>query len=268
VCGEPLVRPEGGADHRCVNVTCPARVAGAIEHFASRGALDIEGFGEQRVRLFLDLGIVADVADIFTIDWDRLAGQEGFGAISIANLQGAIEASKQRPLANLLVGLNIRHLANSGSEALAVHFGHLDEIMAASLEALKATEGIGPVIAESVHEWFSVDEHRALIEKLRAAGVNFTGPPPTDGQAREPQTLAGMSVVVTGTLSKYNREEAEAVIKARGGKSPGSVSKKTTAVVVGDEPGASKLTKAKDLGVPILDESGFDHLLETGDLPD
>jgi DNA ligase (NAD+) len=264
VCGTGLVRPEGEADHRCPNLACPARVGGSIEHFASRGALDIEGFGEQRVRLFQSLGMLKDVADIYHLDYDRIREMEGFGDTSIANLQAAVEASKHRPLPNLLVGLNIRHLAGAGSEALAGHFGHLDPIMEASLDELERVDGVGPTIAESVHAWFAEPDHRALVERLRAAGVNFTGPE----ASRKPQTLAGCSVVVTGTLERYSREEAEAVIKAHGGKSPGSVSKKTTAVVVGEGPGAAKLTKAESLGVPVLDEEGFERLLATGELPD
>jgi DNA ligase (NAD+) len=263
VCGEPLVRPEGEANHRCSNLSCPARVAGAIEHFASRGAMDIEGFGEKSVRLFLDLGLLHDISGIYTVDWDQLRERDGFGDTSITNLKNAIEASKQRPLTSLLVGLNIRHLAGAGSEVLAGHFGHLDPIMEATVDELKAVDGIGPTIAESVAEWFSIDENRALIERLRDAGLNFVGPE----ASRKPQTLAGMSVVVTGGLEAYNRDEVEAVIKAHGGKSPGSVSKKTTAVVVGDGAGASKLTKATELGIPVLDEAGFEHLLATGELP-
>lgn len=263
VCGTALVRPEGEADHRCPNESCPARIAGAIAHFGGRGSMDIEGFGEQRVRLFQELGMLRDLADVYALDYDRLRDLEGFGETSVANLQAAIEASKSRPLANLLVGLNIRHLGGAGSEALAAHFGHLDEIMRASVDGLASVEGVGPVIAESVHAWFADPDNRAIIEKLRAAGVNFVGPE----RSAAPPTLAGMSVVVTGTLEKYSREEAEAVIKAHGGKSPGSVSKKTTAVVVGEGPGASKLTKATELGVPILDEAAFLHLLATGELP-
>jgi DNA ligase (NAD+) len=264
VCGTALVRPEGNADHRCPNLQCPARVAGSIEHFASRGALDIEGFGESSVRLFQSMGMLHDVSDIYHLDYERLRGIEGFGDISIRNLQNAVEASKDRPLANLLVGLNIRHLANAGSEALAGHFGHLEKIMEAPLDDLLSVEGVGRIIAESVRAWFDDEDNRALIERLREAGVNFVGPEASG----KPQTLTGKSVVVTGTLEKYNRDEIEAVIKAHGGKSPGSVSKKTTAVVVGDGPGASKLTKAQDLGVPILDEAQFDHLLATGELPE
>lgn len=258
-----LVRPEGESDIRCVDLQCPYQLAGSIGHLGSRGALDIEGFGEQRVRLFLELGLVHDIGDVFSIDWDRVEALEGFGETSVANLRNAIDAARQRPLANLLVGLNIRHLGPAGAQALARAFGHLDRIMAATVEEMAEAEGVGPVIARAVHEWFGDDGHRAVIEKLRAAGVNFTGPE----RAELPQVLAGASVVVTGTLEGYSREDAEEAVKVRGGKSPGSVSKKTTAVVVGEGPGASKLTKAEELGVPILDEAAFEHLLATGELP-
>lgn len=263
VCGTPLVRPEGEADHRCPNEACPARVAGAIEHFASRGAMDIEGLGEQRVRLFAELGMLHDVADVYFLDFDRLRGLEGFGETSIANLRAAIEASRSRPLANLLVGLNIRHLGPAGAEALAAHFGHLDRLAQASVEEISAVEGIGPVIAHSVAEWFADERNREVIEKLRRAGVNFAGPE----RPELPRTLEGMSVVVTGTLAGYSREEAEEAIKTRGGRSPGSVSARTTALVVGEAPGASKVAKAEQLGIPILDEAGFERLLATGELP-
>jgi DNA ligase (NAD+) len=257
-----FVRPEGESDTRCVDAQCPYQLAGAVEHFGSRGAMDIEGFGEQRVRQFLELELVHDIADIYSIDWDRVRELEGFGAISVGNLQAAIEASKDRSLANLLVGLNIRHLGPSGAEALASHFGHLDPILDATVEEMAVIEGVGPVIARAVHEWMSDGTHRAVIDKLRAAGVNFVGPEASG----VPQTLTGMSVVVTGTLDGYTREEAEDAIKSRGGKSPGSVSKKTTAVVVGEGPGAAKVTKAETLGVPVLDAAGFEHLLSTGEL--
>jgi DNA ligase (NAD+) len=263
VCGVPLVRGEGEADTRCLNDACPARSAGAIEHFASRGALDIEGLGEQRVRQLIELGLVRDVADIYHIDWEVLRPLEGWGDLSITNLQQAIEASKQQPLARLLVGLNIRHLGPAGAEALSAARGHLDRIMDADVDELAAVDGVGQVIARAVHEWFADDAHREVIERLRAAGLNLVGPEVVD----VPQTLAGKTVVVTGTLEGYNREEVEAAIKRRGGKSPGSVSKKTTAVVVGEGPGASKLTKATELGVPVLDEAAFTALLETGELP-
>jgi len=262
VCGTPFVRRESEADTFCPNPACPARTSGAIEHFASRGAMDIEGLGEQRVQELASLGLVADPADVYTIDWDRVRELEGWGEVSIANLQGAIEASKQRPLDKLLVGLNIRHLGPTGAQALARHFGHLDAIVGASADELAAVDGIGPTIAASVREWLDEPGHRAVLDKLRAAGVDL-------GRVEAPsapQTLAGKSIVVTGTLEGFSREAAEAAITARGGKSPGSVSKKTTAVVVGESPGAAKVTKAAELGVPVLDEAAFVELLETGEL--
>ena len=263
VCGHTLVRPDDEAVHRCLNLSCPARVAGAIEHFASRGAMDIEGLGEQRVQLFCELGLLSDVADIYSLDPERLKGLDKFADVSVQKLLDAIEGSKSKPLANLLVGLNIRHLGGAGSVALAEHFGHLDHIEAASEAEIAGVEGLGSIIAASVHQWFADPTNRVVIEKLRSAGVNLQGPEASG----LPQTLEGLTVVVTGTLDGFTRDEAEAAIKGRGGKSPGSVSKKTTAVVIGAGPGASKVTKAEELGVPILDEPGFLELLETGTLP-
>lgn len=263
VCGHVLVRPEDESVHRCLNLACPARVAGAIEHFASRGAMDIKGLGEQRVQLFCELGLLRDVGDVYALEADRLREIDKFQDVSVNKLLDAIEGSKSRPLANLLVGLNIRHLSGAGSLALATHFGHLDAIQNASEEELAAVEGVGAVIARSVHDWFADDSNLGVVAKLRAAGVNLEGP----AVSELPQNLVGLSVVVTGSLAGFTRDEAEVAVKARGGKSPGSVSKKTTAVVVGSDPGASKVTKAEELGIPILDEAGFLHVLETGTLP-
>jgi DNA ligase (NAD+) len=261
VCHEPLVRLAGESDTFCVNVDCPGQQVQRISHFASRGALDIEHLGERTVYQFCQAGLLHDVADIYDLDYDRIASFEGWGETSVANLRRAVEASKSRPLANLLVGLSIRHLGQAGSVLLASHFRHLDRIMAASADELAAVEGVGPTIGASVERFFGLPRNREVVERLRNAGCNFEGP-----EAPElPQVLAGASVVVTGTLEGWSREAAEEAIKARGGKSPGSVSKKTTAVVVGAEPGAAKLTKAQDLGIPLLDEAGFARLLETGD---
>jgi DNA ligase (NAD+) len=259
-CGGPLVRAEGESDTFCVNAECPAQRVARIVHFASRGAMDIEGLGEQTVRLFADLGLLTDVADVYELDYDRIRELEGFGEVSVENLRRAVEASKDRPLPNLLIGLGIRHLGPTGSQALARALGHIDTIMGATEEQLAAIEGVGPTIAGSVHEFFAQEANRHLVGRLRAAGVNVEGPAPPE----QPQTLAGMSVVVTGTLSRWSREAAEEAITARGGKSPGSVSKKTSYVVVGEAPGQAKLTKADELGVPVLDEEAFERLLETG----
>ncbi len=263
VCGHELNRPNGEADHRCVNLLCPARVAGTIEHFASRGAMDIEGLGEQRVQQFCELGLLADVGDVYSLSESSLLAIDKFQQRSVRKLLDAIDGSRSRPLDRLLVGLNIRHLAGAGSQLLATHFGHLDAIAAASVDELAAVEGVGVIIATSVAEWFADPVNQEVVKKLRDAGVNFEGPAPSE----LPQNLVGLSVVVTGTLPGYTREQAEAAIKGRGGKSPGSVSKKTDALVVGDEPGASKVTKATELGVAVLDAEGFRVLLETGTVP-
>jgi DNA ligase (NAD+) len=262
VCDQPLVRLPGESDTFCVNVDCPGQQVQRISHFASRGAMDIEHLGERTVGQFCQAGLLHDVADIYDLDYERIAAFEGWGDTSVANLRAAIEASKARPLANLLVGLSIRHLGGAGSQLLARHFRHLDRIMAASAEELAAVEGVGPTIGASVQRFFALPRNREVVERLRQAGCNFEGPDAPDLG----QTLTGKSVVVTGTLEGWSREAAEEAIKGRGGKSPGSVSKKTTAVVVGSEPGAAKLNKANELGVPVLDEAGFARLLETGEV--
>jgi len=270
-CGGPLERPEGEVEHRCGNEHCPARVAGAIEHFASRAAMDIEGLGEQRVQLFAELGMVADVGDLYSLDYDRLRGLEGFGEQSVANLAAAIETSRGRPLSSLLVGLNIRHVGGTVAMLLADHFGSLDALEAASVEDLASVEGVGPVIAASVAEYLHRPEHQRVIAKLRAAGVGTTQPSAVAGAGldeAEAALLEGLTVVVTGTLAGFSRDEATAAVVARGGKSPGSVSAKTSALVVGDGPGASKVTKAEQLGVPVLDEDAFVRLLAGTPLDD
>lgn len=262
VCGSPLERLPGVSDTFCTNSECPAQRQGRIEHFSSRGAMDIEGLGEKTVAQFIELGLLRDVADIYHLDYGRVRELEGWGEVSVANLRTAVEASKDRPLANLLVGLNIAHVGGTGAQVLARSFGSLDRIIAATEHELAGVEGIGPTIAASVHSFFANAPNRELVERLRAAGLNFAGPVAPEVS----QVLAGKSIVVTGTLEGWGREGAEEAIKARGGKAPGSVSKKTDAVVVGSEPGHAKLTKAQELNVPILDEAGFAHLLETGEV--
>ena len=263
-CKSPLVRGEGESATYCSNeIDCPAQLVARIGHFASRGAMDIEGFGEQTVRLFIQRGLLSDIADIYYLDYDQIREIEGFGEISVRNLQSAVEASKDRPLSNLLAGLGVRHLGGAGSVVLAKAFGHMDRILAASEEELAAVEGVGPVIAKSIRAFFDRPGVLELLERLRAAGVNFTGPEVSD----LPQTLAGMSIVVTGTLESMSREAAEEAIKARGGKSPGSVSKKTTAVVAGESPGAAKINKAEELKVPIWTEAQLIELLEADEAP-
>ncbi len=263
VCGQPLVRLEGESDTFCTNFDCPAQRVQRIVHFASRAAMDIEGLGEQRVTQFVEAGLLNDPGDIYSLRGEDLLSLEGFAELSVSNLLAAIEASKSRPLGNLLVGLSVRHLGDTGSQALARALGSLDRIAEASVEELAAVEGVGQIIAGSVHDFFRLERNRTVIDKLKAAGVNVSGPKAPS----LPQTLAGKSIVITGTLQGWSREGAEEAVKGRGGKSPGSVSKNTDALVVGEAPGASKLSRAEELGVLILDEARFARLLETGDLP-
>jgi DNA ligase (NAD+) len=276
-CGEPLVRLPGESDTFCTNLECPAQRVQRIVHFASRGAMDIEGLGEKRVIQLVEAGLVSDVGDIYSLEATSLVEIERMGVLSVENLLGAIESSKSRPLSRVLVGLGIRHLGPTGSRALARTYGTLDAIMAASVEELAAVDGIGTIIAESVVEFLGTATNAAVLDKLTAAGLSLTesgggggvSTPTSTGASADATTgtLAGKSVVVTGTLESHTREEAEEAILERGGKSPGSVSAKTWAVVVGTEPGAAKLTKAEKLGIPIVDGSKFLELLTTGEIP-
>lgn len=263
VCDTPLIRPEGEARNRCPNYTCPQQIRGRIQHFVSRGAMDIEGFGESRVDLFVAEGMLEDVGDIYSLDFERIGAMEGFGQTSVTNLQAAIEESKSMPLGNMLFGLRIQHVGATVGEVLAAGFGNLDALLEADTDQIAAIEGLGPVIAESVHGWLKEPDHRAVIEKLRAAGLKLEGPEVIDVA----QTLEGLTVVVSGGLTGFSRDEVQTAIKSRGGKSPGSVSKKTTALVLGENPGASKVTKAEEHGIPVLNEAQFVELLETGIVP-
>jgi DNA ligase (NAD+) len=219
--------------------------------------MDIEGFGEQRADLFVGEGLLADVAGIYSLDYDRIAAWDGFGEMSVRNLREAVEGSRDRPLGRLLFGLGIPYVGTTVADVLAAAFGDLDGLEAASAEDLEAVDGLGPVRAASVYGWLRRSSSRDLLDRLRSAGVNLVA-----GRGQ----LAGMAVVVTGTLAGYSRDGAKAAIVAQGGTSPGHVSAKTTALVVG-EGGGSKLARAEELGVPLLDEQAFDRLLDTGEMP-
>lgn len=260
---QPLVRLDGEARHSCVYSACPQTLLARLSHFASRGAMDIDGLGEKQVQLFIELGLLRDVSDIYALDYDRILAQRGYKETSVNKLRASIEASKTRPLGNLLFGLNIVHLGAAGGPVLAEGLGSLEAIRAASVEEIASVEGIGPVIATSVYNFFQDPENNRVVDRLLELGVRPTVPE----RSSLPPTLAGMNIVVTGGLEGFTRDSVAEAIKARGGKSPGSVSKKTTAVVVGADPGASKLTKAVELGIPQLDEAQFVHLLDTGELP-
>jgi DNA ligase (NAD+) len=259
-CGQPLVRAEGEAATNCVNIECPAQRWGRIVHFAA--AMDIDGLGEERVRQFIDAGLLSDPADIYWLDVERLVKLERIGEKSASQLVDNIQASKSQQLAGLLVGLSIPNVGGATAQDIAREMGHLDRILDASAEDLTQVEGIGPIVAQSVHEFFARKRTRQLVEKLREAGVNFEGPSRAAAPDVE-QTLAGATFVLTGGLEELSREQAEAEIEARGGKVTSSVSKKTSYVVVGENPG-SKLAKAEQLGSTILDDAAFRKLLEEG----
>jgi DNA ligase (NAD+) len=261
VCAAPLERLPGEADTYCTNLECPAQRVQRIAHFASRGAMDIEDLGEKTVVALTERDLVRDVGDVYSVTAEQLSELPLFGPKRVSNLLASIDASRARPLARLLVGLGIRHVGPTAAIALAAEVGHLDRIAAASAEELTAVEGIGATIAESLRHFFSLDGNRAVIEKLRAGGVNFEGPARSEPEGE--QTLRGLTFVLTGGLEGYTRDEAQAAIEQRGGKVTGSVSKKTSYVVAGESPG-SKLDKAQQLGVAVLDEAGFTTLLAEG----
>ena len=253
----PLVQAEGEADTRCVEPQCPFQRDQRIIHFASRGAMDIEGLGEKTVFALSDAGFVADPGDLYSLTTSQLLTLEGFAEISAQNLVASIERSKQRPLPKLLVGLGIKHLGPSASEALASEFGSLKAIVDAPAERLAEVEGVGEVIAASVTRWFESPANRTFVDKLRLAGVRLD----VVERSTLEQTLAGRTIVVTGTVPGWSREGAEAAVKQRGGKATGSVSAKTDALVVGEAPGASKVTKAAELGVRVIPGEQFEDLL-------
>lgn len=258
-----LVKIEEQADTRCVEPSCPFQRDQRIIYFASRGGMDIEGLGERTVFALSDAGLVADVGDLYSLTVEQLLTLDGFAEKGAQNLVSGIQASRTRPLPKLLTALGIKHLGPAAAESLSTHFGTVDAIASASEEELSSVDGVGGVIAASISSWFVQPENSRVIEKLRTAGVEFGRVEISDA----PQTLVGKAIVVTGTLANYSREGAEVAIKSRGGKSPGSVSAKTFAVVLGESPGASKVTKAEQLKIPVLDEAGFEVLLETGELP-
>jgi len=263
-CGQPLVRRGVESDTYCVNPTCPAQQLEQIAHFASRGALDIEGLGEQRVAQLLASGLITDVADLFSLRVEDLSVLEGFGELSATSLVRAIGDAKTAPLSRVLVALGLRHVGPVAARLLARHFHTYSALESAPLEELEALDGIGPIIAQAVYQYLREDENRDRMARLAQSG--FTLNEPSDDSALE-ATLSGKAVVVTGAVPGYTREGAEAAIVARGGSSPGSVSKKTFCVVVGESPGASKLTKAEELGIPIVSAENFESLLVNGVLP-
>jgi len=260
-CGNPIILPEGEAKAKCTGgYSCPSRLREHLAHFAGRGAMDIEGLGYKTIDLLLSESIIEDPADIFTIEPGELLGREGWGEVSVGNLLAAIEAAKDREVARLLVGFGIDHVGGSVARVLARRFGSIPALGAATEEDITAIDGIGPEIAASVVDWFADTDNRELITKLAAAGVRIEDPVDDSSGGI---LLEGITVVITGTLDGFSRDGAKSAVEDRGGKVTGSVSGKTSAVVVGASPG-SKAGKAEELGVPVLDESQFVRLLEQG----
>lgn len=261
-CGHPIVRLEGEAVARCTGgFECPSRVREWLFHFAGRGGMDIEHMGYKTIDLLLDRGYITDPADIFAFDVDQLLCEEGWGQISVDNLRAAIESAKDRPAARLLTALGIRHVGGTVARTIMRHFGDLRRVMTASEEAIAEIEGIGQVIAGEVVNWSSDPANRALVEKLGMAGVRLADQLDEDVVS---DALAGATFVVSGTVPGFTREEAQAAIEMRGGKATNSVSGRTTALVVGEDPGASKTSKAEELGVPIINGEMFEKMLELG----
>ena len=259
VCGSELQKPEDEAVWRCENSSCPSKLRRGLEHFASRGAMNIEGLGESLCGQLCESGLVKSYADIYSLDAPQLEGLERMGKKSAAKVLGEIEKSKRNDVWRLLYGLGIRHVGERGAQVLADHFGSVDAIENATLDELESVREIGPVLAASVRSFFDQPANRELIEGFRKAGVKLIGEPKRAPVG--PQPLAGKTFVITGELSGMSREDAQAKLEALGAKVTGSVSKKTTALIVGADPGASKSEKAQALGIATLDEKGFLELI-------
>jgi DNA ligase (NAD+) len=258
VCGSDIDHPEGEAMSRCTNASCPAQLYERVRHFASRGAMDIEGLGDVLAEQLTRDGLVRDIADIYALTKESLLALPRLGEKSVENLLRAIEGSKQRGLARLLAGLGIRFVGEQTAQILAGDFGSLDAIAAASQEELQRSDGIGPEVAGSVHLFFRQPSNLAMAQRLREAGLDLTAPIRQRAAAGK---FAGKTFVLTGTLPSLTRDDATALIVAAGGKVTGSVSKKTDYVVAGDEAG-SKLAKAQALDVPVIDEDGLRDLID------
>lgn len=256
-CNTPIIQPEDAVDYLCPNPDCPERVFRQVEFFVSRGAMDIEGMGPQTVKLLIERGFIHDEADIFMLTPEPLLEIEGFKQKRVDNLLASINAAKSRPLPQVLASLGIDGVGGTVAELLSAHFGTLDALSFAPPGVIDEIEGIGPILAENIATWFADERHQQLIEKLKAAGLTFAATAPTV----ESDKLAGLTFVLTGTLPTLSREEAEAIIKSHGGKVSGSVSKKTSFLLMGEAAG-SKAEKAVTLGVKILNEAEFLQMID------
>jgi DNA ligase (NAD+) len=255
VCGTQVVRPEGEVDYRCVNANCPAKLLGTILHFASRGVMNIDGMGESLVNQLIERGLVKNVADIYDLTKEKLLGLERFADKSAQNILDEIENSKTLPLERVIYGLGIRMVGERTAQFLAEHFGSMEALESAGVEELQDVNEVGPRIAESIVEFFSIAANRKLVGRLREAGLTLTGHKKQRGTK-----LAGKTFVLTGTLKHFTRDEAKKMIEDAGGKVTNSVSKKTDYVVAGADAG-SKLDKAKELGVAVIDEKEMEGIV-------
>ncbi len=262
VCGEPVVKPENEVDYYCVNAACPAQLVRRVEYWASKGAMDIEGLGEKVAELLVKEGLVKDVADLYYLKPEQLLKLEGFAEKKVNNLLKAIEASKERPFWRVLTALGIRYVGEVVAQTLAKHFPSIDKLMAATEEELMQIEGIGPRIARSVVDFFSRPRHREIIEKLRRAGVRLAEEE-VKVVEEGPKPLAGLTFVITGTLS-VPREEFAALIERYGGKVADAVTRKTNYLIVGEAPGATKYNRARELGIPMITEADVRRMIEEG----
>ncbi|MCJ7744371.1 MAG: helix-hairpin-helix domain-containing protein, partial [Dehalococcoidales bacterium] len=258
VCGAEVFKPEGEVMYYCSNAACPAQVQARLELFTSRGAMDIRGIGESMSALLLREGLVKDVADLYYLKEEDLLRLERMGEKSAGNIIKAIENSRNRPLARVIYALGIRHVGGQMAQILADHFNSIDELANASEEQLMTIPTVGPKIAESIVAFFRQKENRRLIEKLRKAGVRLAEARPVEAKALP---LAGQEFVITGRLDAFSREEAEARIKALGGITKDNVTRQTTYLVVGADPG-SKLARAQALGIKQLTEPELRRFLE------
>ena len=255
VCGSEVVRDQGEADYRCINVDCPARLKESVLHFASRKVMNIEGLGDALVMQLLERQLLTSVAGIYSLDEERLLELERIGKKTAQSLLAEIENSKKLPLNRVLFALGIRFVGERTAQLLAEAFGSMDALMAASVEELEAVDEVGPRVAQAIQEFFAEEKNRQLVEKLRHAGLTFTAE-----KKKKSSKLEGLTFVLTGTMPDLTREDAKARIEAAGGRVSGSVSKKTSYVVAGEDAG-SKLDKAKELKVPVIEQAGLLELL-------
>jgi DNA ligase (NAD+) len=257
LCDAEVVKPEGEAMHRCPNRACPSRGLETLNNWVMSAA-DIDGVGEQTVGRLWELGLVRSLPELYRLTKEQLLELDGFGEVSAANAVAAIAASKAIPFSRVLYGLNIPDVGWVTAQTLARHFGTVDRLQSATQEELVEAEGIGPERAEAIAEWFRDDDNRALVQELRELGLRFESgeeDKPVDGP------LTGCTYVLTGTLERFTREEAAAELESLGAKVANSVSSKTTGLIVGEDPGRSKLTKAEKAGVPQLSEADLLELL-------